>query len=198
MSSRASSESGQRVVRTFRNLVVLLVIGFTTVACGDEARPADADRGDEPDPVQDIRELARSDLIRDAIWALERDDRDEAARLIREGRLTEEPWGATLIEVAECDSSLVAVLLDDVGVSPSSRDRFGAGLVHVVTYPYPSEQSGCEPDETTATLRVLLERGADPCAAPVDAPDQVPALRAEEWGLPDESVELLREHAQEC
>lgn len=140
-----------------------------------------------------------SEALRDAVEALRVGDLESVPRLVDSGGLGDGQPAVTLVSSVKCDPRLVRFLLEDAGVAADARRNTGAGLVHEIAYPYEDPICGAEElDQLDETLRLVISAGADPCLTPESRESEVPAVRAGEWGLPSESVELLESYASDC
>lgn len=131
------------------------------------------------------------DELRDAIY---RGDEQRVGALVRSnGDLRSGQSAYVAILAALCDPAMVEHLVDGLGVDPGA-EYLGQSVMFGATY----TERDCEGEVLAKSIELLLERGADPCTPPDDDASLVPALRAREWGNPEEVVRLLDEYKDLC
>lgn len=125
-------------------------------------------------------------------------DLARAGKTIRLNGLTDLELQSGFLSAAGCDAETMRYLIDEIGVDPF-MEQDGETTVFLLTWPnFANGPYQCAESERVAPVEVLLELGVDPCRAPDWEVDNVPAVKAREWGRTAEMEALLREYANEC
>jgi hypothetical protein len=123
---------------------------------------------------------------------------DEATRLIGSHDLTAPDFQLLFFGAAGCNAAAIEHLIEEAQLDPFV-ERSGETTVYALTWPdFASEEPKCAESDRVAPVQVLLEAGVNPCRPPDGHPEEVPALKAEEWGRSPEMGSILRRYAPAC
>jgi hypothetical protein len=163
-------------------LVLGVLAALALSACGDVRRALEpTDRGGE---------------VVGLLWY---GDFKEAAAIIDRYDYRSGDDQVAFLSSAICWPAATRYLLDEVGLSAAAVSDGGHTVIYEVTASDPDPaKPPCDESQQLESLETLLMRDADPCVAPIDRPDEVPAHRASEWGQPAAVVALLDAYSDRC
>lgn len=215
-------------MKQFNHLVIgaaFLTMSNVVLSCGSVSEDATVDGQSESDLGEltdspcskhgDLEEFCEGEVFGTAKRAVLNSDLDLLRRTVHEfPSFAQGERGATLFAFSVCQPDAASMMINEWGFDVTTVVD-GSGVVGDLlaiergidgTILQPQNLAGevvpanrCEdPAAVYETLRLVLDAGASPCAAPVDDPGLSPVLAASEAGWEPEVTEILTEYADQC